>query len=189
MPKDRMPPIPLEQMNEVQKNYAMEIISGPRGALYGPFVPLIRSPELMHRVQQLGEYLRYRSAVGTRLNELAILITARHWKQEVEWAIHAQIALDVGIKPETVHAIAEGRAPTSLPDDEQIVYLFCSELHHEKNISDATYARAREKFGEQGVIDLMGTCGYYALLAMLMNGARTAIPDGLPDPPFRLAKL
>ncbi|MGB8338392.1 MAG: carboxymuconolactone decarboxylase family protein, partial [Burkholderiales bacterium] len=160
--------------------------NGPRGALYGPFVPLIRSPELMHRVQQLGEYLRYRSSVGTRLTELAILITSRQWTQEVEWAIHAQIALDAGIKPETVHAIAECRALTGLPEDEQIVYRFCRELHESKNISDATYALAREKFGEQGIIDLMGTCGYYALLAMVMNGAGTAVPDGLPEPPFHM---
>ena len=187
MPKDRMPPLALEQMSEAQKSYAMEIINGPRGALYGPFVPLIRSPELMHRVQQVGEYLRYRSAVGTHLTELAILITAQHWKQEVEWAIHAQIALDAGIKPEIIHAIAEARVPTGMSGDEKIVHDFCRELQDNKKISDATYACAREAFSEHGVVDLMGICGYYTLLAMVMNGAQTAVPDGLPDPPFRLA--
>lgn len=187
MAKDRMPPIPLERMNEVQKKYAMEIIAGPRGALYGPFIPLIRSPELMDRVQQLGEYLRFRSAVGRRLTELAILVTARHWRQEVEWAIHAPIAADVGIKPEVIHAIADGRTPSGMADDEETVYRFCKELHQDKNVSDACYEKTKEKFGEPGVIDLMGICGYYALLSMVMNGACTSVPDGLPDPPFRMA--
>ncbi len=186
MTTDRMPAIPLEKMTDAQKKAAEEIINGPRGALYGPFVPLIRSPELMDRVQKLGEYLRYHSAVGQRLTELVILITARHWSQKVEWAIHAPLAIDAGIKPETVRAIAEHRAPIGAPDDEQIVYRFCIELQQTKNISDATYQRAVEKFGEQGVMDMLGINGYYTLLAMVMNGARTAVPEGKAETPYRL---
>lgn len=178
---DRMPPIALDKMNDLQRKYAEEIIKGPRGALYGPFIPLIRSPELMDRSQRVGEYLRYKSAIGTTLSELVILIVARDWTQQVEWVIHEPIAIKAGIKREIVQAISEGRRPTGMSDDETIVYDFCTELLTRKSIADATYARARDRFGEQGVIDMLGINGYYTFLAMIMNGVRTAVPDGKPD--------
>src|SRR5471032_92083 len=106
---DRLPPIPFEQLSAAQQVSAQAVIDGPRGALYGPFVPLIRSPELMAAAQRMGEYLRFRSALGTRLSELAILVTARQWDQPVEWAIHAPIALDCGIAAAVVDAIAARR--------------------------------------------------------------------------------
>jgi len=180
--QDRMPAIPLEKMTGLQKKYAEEIIKGPRGALYGPFVPLIRSPELMDRAQRMGEYLRYKSAIGTKLSELVILITARQWTQQVEWAIHEPIALKSGIKGEIVSAIADGRYPIGMSMDEQIVYDFCTELHVNKSVADATYERAVKRFGEQGVMDMLGINGYYTFLAMIMNGTRTAVPDGKPAP-------
>jgi 4-carboxymuconolactone decarboxylase len=180
--QDRMPAIPLEKMNAPQKKYAEEIIKGPRGALYGPFVPLIRSPELMDRAQRMGEYLRFKSAIGTKLSELVILITARQWTQQVEWAIHDPIAINAGIKSEVVKAIADGRRPVGMSEDEEIVYDFCTELHNNKGISDVTYERALRRFGEQGVIDMLGINGYYTFLAMIMNGTRTAVPDGKPAP-------
>jgi len=180
--QDRMPAIPFEKMTDLQMKYAEEIIRGPRGALYGPFVPLIRSPELMDRAQRVGEYLRYKSAIGTKLSELVILITARQWTQQVEWAIHEPIAVKSGIKGEIVSAIADGRYPTGMSTDEQIVYDFCTELHVNKSVSDATYERALKRFGEQGVIDILGINGYYTFQAMIMNGTRTAVPNGKPAP-------
>jgi 4-carboxymuconolactone decarboxylase len=180
--QDRMPSIPLEKMTDLQKKYAEEIIKGPRGALYGPFVPLIRSPELMDRAQRVGEYLRYKSAIGTKLSELVILITARQWTQQVEWAIHESIAIKSGIKAEVVKAIADGRYPMHMSEDEQIVYDFCTELHVNKSVADPTYERAVKRFGEQGVIDMLGINGYYTFLAMIMNGTRTAVPDGKAAP-------
>jgi 4-carboxymuconolactone decarboxylase len=188
MPQDRMPAIPPEQMSAAQKKYAEQIINGPRGALYGPFVPLIRSPELMDRAQRMGEYLRYHSAIGNRLSELAILITARHWTQQVEWAIHEPIALAAGIEAEHIQAIASGREPTSMTDEEEIIYRFCNELHRDKQVSDDTYRRAVNQFDEAGVMDLIGINGYYAFLAMVMNATCTAVPDGKADPLPILAK-
>lgn len=182
MPPDRMPALPLEQMSATQKKYAEEIIKGPRGALYGPFVPLIRSPELMDRAQRVGEYLRYNSAIGTRLSELAILITARHWTQQVEWAIHAPIALAAGIKAEHIDAIANGCEPIGMSKEEEIVYRFCTELHQTQQVSDVTYQRALSQFCDAGVMDMIGINGYYAFLAMVMNATCTAVPDGQPDP-------
>jgi len=172
-------------MTPAQRAAAQAIVDGPRGAVYGPFVPLLRSPELMDVAQRMGEYLRYRSAIGVRLSELAILVTARQWNQQVEWAIHAPIAAQVGIPASVIHAIAERRRPGDMLVDETVVYDFCTELHERKAVSDRVYADALALFGEQGVVDLMGVNGYYTFLAMVMNTARTEAPPShaapLPD--------
>ena len=179
---DRLGPLPTDQMNPAQRAAAQAVIDGPRGALYGPFVPLLRSPELMECAQRMGEYLRYRSAIGTRLSELAILVTARQWNQQVEWAIHAPIAAQAGIAPGVIDAIAQRRKPHGLQDDEAAVYDFCIELHQLKRVTDDTYARALALFGEHGVVDLMGINGYYTFLAMVMNTAQTRTPPSSVAP-------
>jgi 4-carboxymuconolactone decarboxylase len=179
---ERLGPIPHDQLTPLQQQAAQAIIDGPRGALYGPFVPLLRSPELMEYAQRMGEYLRYRSAVGTRLSELAILVTARQWDQQVEWAIHAPIAAQEGISAGMIDAIAHGRRPEGMADDEAVVHDFCVELQRTKRVSDATYAAALARFGEQGVLDLMGLNGYYTFLAMVMNGAQTVAPPSAAAP-------
>ena len=176
MTADRLPPIPPEHWSQAQRREAEAIMRGPRGALVSPFVPLLRSPELMGHAQRMGEYLRYRSAIGLRLSELAILVVACHWSQQVEWAIHAPIALREGIAAESVAAIARGGRPATMPDDEAAVFDFCSELNRDKAVSDGTWARAIVRFGEQGTVDLIGLVGYYTMLAMLMNAARTPVP-------------
>jgi 4-carboxymuconolactone decarboxylase len=179
---DRLPPIPPESWTDEQRRYAQEIIDGPRGSLVSPFVPLLRSPELMSHVARLGEYLRYRSAIGLRLSELAILLTARQWTQQVEWAIHAPIAVREGVAQETVDAIAERRRPPSMSDDEAAVYDFCAELQRDRSISDATWCRSVDRLGEQGVMDLVAVVGYYTLLSMVMNAARTPTPSSTVTP-------
>jgi 4-carboxymuconolactone decarboxylase len=182
---DRLRPIPEAEWTDAQRQAASEIVNGPRGALYGPFVPLLRSPELMGYAQRLGEYLRYRSAIGVRLSELAILVTAREWDQQVEWAIHAPIAQQVGIPEDVVKAIARRQKPKAMLVDEEVVYDFCMELHRDKRVSDRVYKDALALFGEQGVVDLMGVNGYYTFLAMVMNTAQTEAPASsaapLPD--------
>ena len=174
---DRLRPIPPDQMTDAQRRAAQAVIAGPRGALYGPFVPLLRSPELLENAQRMGEYLRYRSAIGIRLSELAILVTARQWDQQVEWAIHAPIAAQVGIPPSVITAIAARERPGDMLVDEAVVHDFCTQLHEHKAVSDRVYADALALFGEQGVVDLIGINGYYTLLAMVMNTARTSVPE------------
>lgn len=182
MRPDRLPPIAPEQWTAEQRVYAQEIIDGPRGSLISPFVPLLRSPEMMAHAQRMGEYLRYRSALGLRLSELAILITARCWSQQVEWAIHAPIAQREGVMAETIAAIAEGRLPRGLREDEAVLYAFSTELHQNRSVSDATWADAMRLFGEQGVVDLIGINGYYTFLSMVMNAACTAVPPSSAEP-------
>lgn len=173
--QDRMPPIPNDKMTEAQKKAAAAVIAGPRGALYGPFIPLLRSPELMNSVQKTGEYLRYHSTIEQKLNEFVILLAARKWTQHYEWDFHYPLALKAGIKMETLEALREGRRPAGMSADEELLYDFTDELYRNQSVSDATYARALKRFGEQGVVDLVGVTGYYYMVGMLMNVARTPV--------------
>lgn len=136
---------------------------------FGPFIPLLTSPELMTRVSALGEYLRYRSALPPRLRELAILVTAALWRQQFEWAIHAPIAVECGIAQPVLDAIWAGERPRGLGSEQQVLYDLCVELHRDRRPAPATRERARDALGEQGLLDAIGICGYYALLAMVLN--------------------
>ena len=178
LPQDRMPPIPADKMTDAQNKAAAEILSGPRKAVVGPFIPLLRSPELMSRLQKVGEYLRFNTKLGSNMSEFIILQMARHMTQQFEWDSHADLALKAGVKQETITAIAEGRRPTSMTEDEETVYEFCSELRQHQCVSDAAYAPVVKRFGEQGVIDITALCGYYTTLAYVMNVARTPLPPG-----------
>ena len=180
---DRLPPLAPSTWTASQRVCAEEIIQGPRGALIEPFVPLLRSPELCTHVQRTGEYLRYRSAIGLRLSELAILVTACHWVQQVEWSIHAPIALREGITPEVVQALAEGRRPEYARPDEALVHDFTQQCLAERRVRDETWAACVQALGEQGVVDLLGIVGYYTMLSVVMNGAQTPPP---PNRPMRL---
>ena len=175
--------MPADQMTDVQKKVVADIVAGPRGSFVGPFVPLLRSPELEDRVQKVGEYLRYKAAIGRRNTEFVILITARNWSQQFEWGQHAPIAQKEGIEPEKIAAIAEGRRPANMTDDEDMLYNFADELLRNKTVSEPTFARVKAKFGDQGVIDLTGLMGYYTTLAMIMNVAQTPGETGAPRLP------
>ena len=132
----------------------------------------------MTRTRALGDYMRYRSALPPRLSEFVILLTARQWTQNYEWSAHAPIAREAGLSGEIIAAIAEGRRPSRMAADEEVLYALHDELHRTHAVSDATYARAVTAFGEQGVVDALGITGYYTLLAMVMNTARTPMPPG-----------
>src|SRR5580658_3371258 len=125
---DRMPPIPADQWTEAQKKAALEITSGPRKELVGPFIPLLRSPEFMSRLQRVGEYLRYNTKLGPNISEFIILLIARQWTQQFEWYSHESLAAKAGIKPETIKAVAEGRRPSEMTADEEMIYDYITEL-------------------------------------------------------------
>lgn len=185
---ERMPPIPEDQMNAAQKAAAAAVMSGPRKHLGGPFSALLRSPELMNRVQKVGEYLRFVCPIEKRLGEFAAIIAARHWDQQFEWWAHYRQAVEAGLKPEIADAVAEGRRPAGMREDEEILYDFLTEALKNHGVCDMTYARTVKFYGEQGVIDLLAVAGYYGLLALMMNVARTPVPDAnpLPLPPLPL---
>lgn len=173
--QERMPPIPADKMTEAQKKAVAEFTAA-RGALSGPWVVLLRSPEMVNRARALSDYLRFNSSLPLRLSEFVILITAREWTQQYEWNAHHPLALKGGLNPEIAKAVAEGRRPDKMADDEAALYDFCIELHRNRSVSDATYARALAKFGEQGVVDMIGLSGYYTLIAMALNTSRTPLP-------------
>ncbi len=174
--QDRMPPIPAENMSPDQIE-AVEELRRVRGIeLRGPWHPLLRSPEVLRRGRAMGDYLRYDSALPPVLSEFLILLTAREWTAHYEWHAHRSIALEAGIAPATVAAIAEGRRPDTMSAEQAILHALFTELHRNRSVSDTTYARAVDAFGERGVIDALGIIGYYTMLAMVMNTARTPVP-------------
>ena len=174
---DRLPAIPAAQMTPAQQQAVADFKTARGVAVTGPFHPLLRSPELMTRTRAMGDYLRYKSALPPRLSEFVILMTARAWTQQYEWNAHYPIAIKAGLRPEVAQAVAEGRRPVAMAADEAALYDFCQELHRDKSVSDATYSRAVAAFGEQAVVDAIGISGYYTMLAMVLNTARTPAGD------------
>lgn len=141
----------------------------------GPFAALLRDPEVAVHAHQLATHFRTSTVLGARLTEFAILLVARDWARNFEWEAHYKRALDAGVKVETLKAIGEGRYPSTMAEDEQIVYDFVSELNHNKGVSDPTYARTLAKFGDNGVVTLSGLDGYYVMLAMMLNVTHTPV--------------
>jgi 4-carboxymuconolactone decarboxylase len=176
--QNRMPPIPADKLTEAQKKAAAEF-EAARGALSGPWAVILRSPDMLNRARGLSDYLRFNSSLPPRLSEFVILITAREWAQQYEWNAHHPLAMKGGLSPEIAKAVAEGRRPEKMADDESALYDFCIELHRNRSVSDATYARALAKFGEQGIVDTIGLSGWYTLVAMVLNTARTPLPAGV----------
>ena len=173
---DRLPVIPIDKYTPEQKKAADAFEAARKKPVFGPFEPLMHSPEVMTQARSMGDYLRFNSALGNTLSELVILITAREWTQDYEWYVHYPIALQAGIKKDIADAIADGRRPVGMSDDEEIVYDFSTELHKNKRVSDRTFERADKRFGKKGIVDLTGINAYYALLAMQMNVAQYKTP-------------
>jgi len=182
MSSPRFKKLAVEELKADQRKVYESIAGGPRGGVRGPFNALLRSPELADRAQSLGEYLRFRSSLPAPLNELAILITARYWSAQYEWHAHSQLAAKAGVEAATIAAIAQGKRPLGMKEDEAAVYTFCTELHEEKSVSDATYKAVLDRFGERGVVDLVGVSGYYTLVSMVLNVDRAPLPEGVPPP-------
>lgn len=190
----RFPLLTEPQMTPAQRELAHNIRSGPRASVAGsaanasatslgsPFNVFLRSPELGEHLQRTGSYIRFKSVLGPKLTELAILVTARHWTAQYEWHAHHRLALQAGLSPDIAQAIAQGKAPTGMTEDEALVFQFCTELHQGKKVSDKAFEDVKQRFGEQGVMDLIAVNGYYVLVAMVLNVDRTPIPGGAPLP-------
>jgi 4-carboxymuconolactone decarboxylase len=172
-----MPPLDAGEMTAAQRKAAEEMTSGPRKGVKGPFVPLLRSPELMDRLQKVGEYLRFQSSLQQRISECIMLIVSREWTQHFEWFVHVPLGRNAGIADDTIAALAEGRLPPGMPEDEQVAYEFCTELLRTRGVSETTYRRAIAQFGENGVIDMIGVAGYFTTVSMVMNVAHSPPPE------------
>jgi len=177
---DRMPPLGPDSMTEEQRQAAHRLAAGPRGGVKGPFIALLRSPELMDRLQKVGEYLRFGSSLEPRISEFVMLVVAREWTQQFEWCVHTPLALKAGLKPETLQSLADGCRPSAMTVDEEIAYDCCDELFRTRGLSQASYGRAVERFGERGLVDLLGLVGYFTTVSMVLNVAHTPAEGGMP---------
>ena len=180
MAQDRLPPIPADKQTPEQRKASDAFRANRKQDVFGPFVPLLRSPEVMLRAMAVGDYLRYRTVFPVRLNEFIILITARHFTQQYEWYVHHPIALKEGLSRDIADAIADGRRPQGMSADEEMTHDFCTELLRNHSVSDPTYARVVKRFGEQGAIEMVGVVAYYTFQSMVLNTARTPVPPGAP---------
>lgn len=169
-------------MTPAQHEAAVKIAAGPRGCIFGPFAVLQRSPEVLTRLQLLGEYLRFKSILPQHVREFAMLMTGRYVAAPYIWYIHEPIALQHGVTREQVAALAKGERPATLDDDEAIVYDVLDELHRRNEVSDKVYARVRERFGEDGIVELVALDGYLAVIGRELNTARLAVPASVRIP-------
>jgi 4-carboxymuconolactone decarboxylase len=183
---ERLPELTLDQMTPAQRSIAEAIMTGPRGRMSGPFNAWLRNPVLADRLQKVGEYVRFNTSLDKRINEMAILMTAQAWGAQYEWYAHAPLALKAGLDPEVLKAIGAGRRPEKMKDDEAIVWEFSTQLRRDHSVDDGIYAKALEKFGEQGIVDLVAVNGYYDVVSMTLNVAHVK-PPAEADIPFKQA--
>jgi enterochelin esterase-like enzyme/alkylhydroperoxidase family enzyme len=181
---NRFPPLEYDELDDAQKDMLHSVLAGPRNAFGGPFNVLLRSPEMGDLAQKLGAYARFNSSLPDTLREMAIIMTASYWEAEYEWNAHKRAALTAGLAPAIVDAIAAGRRPRAMSPEETAIYDFCNELLNEHFISDTTFAAAIDALGERGVVDVIGTVGYYAMVSMLLNVDEHPLPEGV-QPQFR----
>lgn len=174
--EERLPTIPPAQYTADQKQAASDFEAARKTPVFGPFEPLMHSPEVMSLSRSMGDYLRYKSSIGNTLSELVILVTAREWSQDFEWTFHLPIAIKAGIRKEITEAIADGRRPTDMNADETMIYDYTTELLRNKRVSDTTFEKVKARFGTKGVVDTTGIAGYYTFLAMQLNVAQYKNP-------------
>src|SRR6266404_744726 len=163
---DRFAPLTYERMTPEQKTLTDHLLAGERGSMSGPFNVLLRSPEMGDLAQKFGAHIRFHSSLPNKLNEFAILMTARFWNSQFEWYAHHRYALQAGLDPAVIEAVANGKRPASMQPDEEVVYNFCNELLNTREVTDATFRAAVNKLGERGVVDLVGVVGYYHMVSM-----------------------
>jgi 4-carboxymuconolactone decarboxylase len=183
---ERMAEIPLDKMTPAQRTVADSIMSGPRKGMSGPFNAWLRSPELADRLQKVGEYIRFNTSLDKRLNEMAIIMSAHYWGSQYEWYAHAPLAIKAGLDPEIVAALGAGKKPEKMKDDEAIIWEFTTQLRRDHGVNDEIYGKAVEKFGENGVMDLVAVNGYYDVVSMTLNVAHVSPPAG-EQLPFKQA--
>jgi 4-carboxymuconolactone decarboxylase len=179
--QDRMPPISPERLTEAQKKAREQFLSSRGVEVFGPFVPLLRSPQLMLSAQAMGDYLRFHSTLSPRIKEMVILIACREWTQQHEWRLHHPLALMAGLRREVVDAIADGRRPFGIDAEQEAAYDLATEILRNRRVSDPTWRRALAQFSESDVVDLLGLAGYYGFIATLLNATRPGLPAGGPE--------
>ncbi|WP_298255355.1 carboxymuconolactone decarboxylase family protein [Bradyrhizobium sp.] len=180
----RFPQLSMDELDDAQKPLGEKIMKISSVGIGGPYNTLLRSPVLGQRLFDLFHYLRWETSVPIKLNELAIIVIARHWRSQVEWFAHAPLAANAGLKAETIAELKEGKRPSGMAEDEAVVYDFVTELTAKQKVSDETFARARKAFSDQQIVDLTAVAGNYVMVAMMLAMAEQTVPPG-KEPPFK----
>jgi len=182
----RLQPKPFAELTPKQKEQFERIkrarTPGPDDQFGGPFDPWIRAPEVAERALSLGNYIWERTSVGRRIVELAIIVTGRHWRSNVEWVAHARMAREQGISDEVIQAVFDQRDPQNAPDDEKLTIAVCRALHETHDLPKSLYARAVATWGEQGLMDIIQTIGFYTFVSMTLNAFNIPTAPGEPMP-------
>lgn len=166
------------ELNEAQRRVWNDIVAGPRGSVPPPAHVWLRSPGLAEHAQRLGAHVRFGTDLSPRLTEIVILVTARYWTAQFEWHAHARLARQAGVTQEVIDAIAERRSPAFFDPDEQLVYDFCTTFYRDHAVNDALFDKVKERFGERGLVDLIGLIGYYAFASVTLNVFEVPVPPG-----------
>jgi 4-carboxymuconolactone decarboxylase len=180
----RFPQLTLDQLDDKQRPLGDQVMKVSSTGLGGPYNAMLRSPVLGQLLFDLFHYLRWETSVPIRLNELAILIIGRQWRSQVEWYAHAPIAAKAGLSADLIAELKTGKRPSSMVEDEAVVYDFVSELTTTHEVSDQTYARAKKVFNDQQIVDLTAVAGNYVMVAMILAMAEQTVPPG-KEPPFK----
>ena len=178
----RFPRLTLEEMSPAQREVAAEISAGPRGEVRGPFIALIHNADLARRMQALGEQLRWKNRLPDALLELAVLYTARQWSCQHEWYMHEKLARKAGLPGTIIEALAAGREPDGMSEEEALVYRASVQAHATGRLDDATFDALARRYGREGVLDVLLLNGYYSAMAMVLNTAGLPLPDNAAPP-------
>jgi 4-carboxymuconolactone decarboxylase len=175
--RDELDPAGQDVWDKVVGTRGQELVN-PAGALVGPFNAFLHAPEIGRRLSSLGAALRFGTSIDRRLTEVAIITVGSRWKAEFEWWAHARMATEHGVSQAVVDAIGAGEGPPFGRDDERIVYAVARELVQEGQLSQESYDRAHDLFGDAGMVELVSLCGYYTLISYLLNAFAVPIPGG-----------
>lgn len=175
---ERFSQITYESLAPEVRPLADDILKVSSAALGGPYNALLRSPEMARRCFDFLDYLRFRTSVNKRLNELAILIQARISNAQYEWWAHEIIARKAGLSDAVMDDLRACRRPSSMQADEALVYDYCVQLSLNHRVPDALWQQAVDAMGEQAVVDLTVLSGTYVMVSMLLNATQVGIPNG-----------
>jgi 4-carboxymuconolactone decarboxylase len=172
-----------EQLDESQLDYAQRRIfneckAGPRGSVPPPVHVWLKSPGLADHAHQLGAHVRFGTPFTPKQTEIAILMTARYWTAQFEWAAHVRLGLQAGLSQQQIDAIASRRAPSFDDPDDQLIYDFCRDYYDDHRVDDATYERVVARWGDKGIVDLAGLIGYYSFVSVTLNVFEVPTPPG-----------
>jgi len=175
---NRFKPLAYADLNPEQKAFADKEIAAGRNPSTGPFNIYLRSPQYAELSRPLADYLRFKTPMPRKLKEIANMLTARYWGGQYVWYSHRQQALDAGLSPAFIAAMAAGERPANMTADEATVYDFTTQLLSTRQVSDANFKAMADRFGERGIVELVGLMGQYHTLTMLFAIDRYPLPEG-----------